>query len=51
MQVAALRRVDPLSKESYRLCINQETEKAARVRKDCRAIDRFPLFVLLIKYT
>jgi hypothetical protein len=40
VQVAALRRADPRSKESYRLCIDQETEKAAKVHKGCRAIDR-----------
>jgi hypothetical protein len=34
VQVAALRRADPPSKESYRLCQkNQETEKAAKVQQ------------------
>jgi hypothetical protein len=28
-----LRRADPPSKESYRLCKDQETEKAAKVQK------------------
>jgi hypothetical protein len=37
--VAALRRADPLSKECYRLCIDLETEKAAKVHKGSRAID------------
>jgi hypothetical protein len=32
VQVAALRRADPSSKESYRLC-DQETEKAAKVQQ------------------
>jgi hypothetical protein len=31
---------DPPSEESYRLYIDQETEKAAYVHKDCRTIDR-----------
>jgi hypothetical protein len=39
VQVAALRPADPPSKEFYRLCIDQDTEKAAKVHKDCRAID------------
>jgi hypothetical protein len=39
--VAALRRADTLSKESYRLCIDQRTEKAAKVHRGCRAIDRY----------
>jgi hypothetical protein len=30
VQVAALRRADPPFKESYRLCIDQETEKKKR---------------------
>jgi hypothetical protein len=34
--VAALRRAEHSSKESYRLCI----EKAAKVNKGCGAIDR-----------
>jgi hypothetical protein len=38
--VAALRRADLPSKGSYRLCINQETKKAAKVHMGCRAIDR-----------
>jgi hypothetical protein len=42
MQVAALRRADSPSKESYRLSIHVdwETEKAAKADKGCRAIDR-----------
>jgi hypothetical protein len=40
VQVAALRQFDPPSKESYRLRIDLETEKAAKVHKGCRAIDR-----------
>jgi hypothetical protein len=31
VQIAALRRADLPSKESYRLCIDYETEKAAKV--------------------
>jgi hypothetical protein len=31
--VAALRRADPLSKESYRLCIDYETEIAAKAQQ------------------
>jgi hypothetical protein len=31
--VAALRRADPPSKESYRLCINKKTENAAKVQR------------------
>jgi hypothetical protein len=31
--VAALWRADPSSKESYRLCKNQETEKAAKAQQ------------------
>jgi hypothetical protein len=34
--VEALRRADHSSKESYRLWINHETEKAARAHKGCR---------------
>jgi hypothetical protein len=37
VEVAALRRTDPPSKESYRLCIDQESEKAAKVQQ--RAVD------------
>jgi hypothetical protein len=34
VQIAALRRADPPSKESYRLCKGvQETEKAAKVQQ------------------
>jgi hypothetical protein len=33
VQVAALRRAYPPSKESYRLCKNQETEKAAKIHQ------------------
>jgi hypothetical protein len=32
VQVAALRRADPPSKESYRLCKDQETEKSAKAQ-------------------
>jgi hypothetical protein len=39
--VAALRWANSPSKESYRLCIDQETEKAAKVHKGCKAIDSF----------
>jgi hypothetical protein len=39
MQVAALRQVDSPPEESYRLCIDHETEKATNVHKGCRAID------------
>jgi hypothetical protein len=35
----ALGRADPLSKESYRLCVDEETEKSAKVYKGCRAMD------------
>jgi hypothetical protein len=38
VQVAALRRADPPSKESYRLCKKQETEKAAKTQQNGRAI-------------
>jgi hypothetical protein len=38
--VAALWQADFPSEESYRLCINLETEKAAKVHKGCRTIDR-----------
>jgi hypothetical protein len=38
-QVAALRRADLPSKQSYGLCIAEETEKAAKVHKGCRAIN------------
>jgi hypothetical protein len=41
--VAALRRADPPSKEFYRLRINQETEKAAKVQKGCGTINRLKL--------
>jgi hypothetical protein len=37
VQVAALRRADTLSKESYRLCTNQETGKVAKVQQ--RAVE------------
>jgi hypothetical protein len=33
VQVAALRRADPPSKESYRLCKNQEAGRAAKVKE------------------
>jgi hypothetical protein len=33
VQVAALRRADPPSKDSYRLCKNQETEKVAEIQQ------------------
>jgi hypothetical protein len=35
--VAALRRADPLTKESYRLSIDQETDKGAKAQK--RAVE------------
>jgi hypothetical protein len=37
--VEALRLADPPSKESYRLCMDEETEKAAKVHKGHTAID------------
>jgi hypothetical protein len=33
VQVEALRRADPLSKESYLLCKNQETERAVKAQQ------------------
>jgi hypothetical protein len=40
VQIEVLRRDDPLSKESCRLCVGLRTEKAAKVQqKDSRAID------------
>jgi hypothetical protein len=36
---AALRQADPPSNESYRLCIDSETENAAKAQKNCRATD------------
>jgi hypothetical protein len=38
--VAALQRADPPSKGSYRLCMDEENEKAAKAHKGCRAVDR-----------
>jgi hypothetical protein len=38
--VEVFRRADPPSKGSYRLCIDNETLKAAKVHKGCRTIDR-----------
>jgi hypothetical protein len=38
VKVAALRRADPPSKESYRLCIDYESGKASKVHKGCRTI-------------
>jgi hypothetical protein len=35
--VAALRRADPPSKETYRLCIHQETEKVTKAQQ--RAVE------------
>jgi hypothetical protein len=40
MSVAALLWADPPSKESYRLCINQDTGIAAKVHKGYRPIDK-----------
>jgi hypothetical protein len=37
VQVAALRQTDPPPKESYLLCKNQKTEKAAKVQQ--RAVE------------
>jgi hypothetical protein len=37
---AAMRWADPPSKMSYRLCMDLEIEKAAKVHKGCKAIDR-----------
>jgi hypothetical protein len=40
VQIAALRRADPPSKESYRLCKRLKTEQAAKVQqRACRAAD------------
>jgi hypothetical protein len=40
MHIAALRRAVPPSKESYRLCKDQETEKTGQgPKKGCRTID------------
>jgi hypothetical protein len=44
--VAVLRRADPPSKESYRLCIELETEEALKAHKGCRDIDRWRHLVL-----
>jgi hypothetical protein len=41
VQVAALRRAVPPYKECYRLCIDQETEKAPKVHNVSRAIDKY----------
>jgi hypothetical protein len=38
---AGLRRADSPFKESYRLCTDYKTEKAANVQKGCRAIHRY----------
>jgi hypothetical protein len=40
VQVEALQGAYPVSKESYRLCIDEETEKVVKVRKGCKAIGR-----------
>jgi hypothetical protein len=41
VQVAILRRADPPSKESYRLCIGLRNRKSGQgPTKGCRAIDR-----------
>jgi hypothetical protein len=34
-----LRRAEHSSKESYRLCIDEGTEKAVKAHKGCRAIE------------
>jgi hypothetical protein len=50
VQIAALRWAAPLSKESYRLCKNQEPEKSAKVEQ--RAVEpqmNFAVLVLLIR--
>jgi hypothetical protein len=47
-QVAALRQADSSSKESYQLCMDEETEKAAKVHKGCRVINREKANPLLI---
>jgi hypothetical protein len=39
VQIVALRRADPPFKESYRLCIDKETEKAAKVQQ--RAVEPY----------
>jgi hypothetical protein len=41
VQVAVLRRADPPSKESYRMCERWRNSKADKVQENgCRAIDR-----------
>jgi hypothetical protein len=40
VQVAGLRRADPQYKETYLLCTDYETEKAAKVHKGCWAIGK-----------
>jgi hypothetical protein len=44
----ALRRADHLSKESYRLQIDQETVKAARAHKGCRDIQEEEEIIVFI---
>jgi hypothetical protein len=40
VQVAGLRRADPQFKESYRLCIDEGAEKAAKAHKGFRVIEK-----------
>jgi hypothetical protein len=40
LYVAALRRDDPSSKQSFRVCIDLGTDKAAKAHQGSRAIDR-----------
>jgi hypothetical protein len=47
VQVAAFRWTDSPSKKSYLLCTDQETEKAAKVQKGCRAIDKLLLLTVV----
>jgi hypothetical protein len=47
--VAALRRADPPSKESYRVYIDYESEKAAKVHNGCRTIDGITIVRYLLR--
>jgi hypothetical protein len=37
---SGLRRADPASKDSYRLCIGRDLKKAAKAHKGCGAIEK-----------
>jgi hypothetical protein len=50
VQVAALRQADPPSKESYRLRMDYETEKAAKVHKGCTAMDSLVGITAMLLY-